>query len=92
MNLNRKFPYTRLRRTRSKAGLRSLVSETNLTVDDLIQPIFIKENLSGEEEIESMPEIKRYGLDFLNNEIEEIPCSRGKRVLAVLASFIAEFL
>lgn len=58
MNLNRKFPFTRLRRTRSKAGLRSLVAETNLTVDDLIQPIFIKENLTGEEEIESMPEIK----------------------------------
>ena len=82
MNLNRKFPFTRLRRTRSKAGLRSLVSETNLTVDDLIQPIFIKENLSGEEEIESMPEIKRYGLDLLNKEIEEI-VSLGIKAVAI---------
>ena len=55
MNLNRKFPYTRLRRTRSKSGLRSMVAEVNLSVDDLIQPIFIKENLSGTEDIESMP-------------------------------------
>ena len=82
MNLNRKFPFTRLRRTRSKAGLRSLVAETNLTVDDLIQPIFIKENLSGEEEIESMPGIKRYGLDLLNKEIEEI-ASLGIKAVAV---------
>ena len=82
MNLNRKFPFTRLRRTRSKAGLRSLVSETNLTVDDLIQPIFIKENISGEEEIESMPEIKRYGLDVLNKEIEEI-VSLGIKAAAI---------
>ena len=82
MNLNRKFPFTRLRRTRSKAGLRSLVAETNLTVDDLIQPIFIKENLTGEEEIESMPEIKRYGLDLLNKEIEEI-VSLGIKAVAV---------
>ena len=27
----------------------------------------------------------------INNEIEEIPCNKGNRVLAVLASFIAEF-
>ena len=82
MNLNRKFPFTRLRRIRSKAGLRSLVAETNLTVDDLIQPIFIKEDLSGEEEIESMPEIKRYGLDLLNKEIEEI-VSLGIKAVAI---------
>ena len=72
MNLNRKFPYARLRRTRSKSGLRSMVAEVNLSVDDLIQPIFIKENLSGTENIDSMPEIKRFGLDVLNEEIEEL--------------------
>ena len=46
MNLiNREFPFTRLRRMRSKSGLRDIVSENNLTVKDLIQPVFIKENL-----------------------------------------------
>ena len=82
MNLNRKFPYTRLRRTRSKSGLRSMVAEVNLSVDDLIQPIFIKENLSGTEDIESMPEIKRFGLDVLNEEIEEL-VSLGIKSVAV---------
>ena len=82
MNLNRKFPYTRLRRTRSKSGLRSMVAEVNLSVDDLIQPIFIKENLSGTEDIDSMPEIKRFGLDVLNEEIEEL-VSLGIKSVAV---------
>ena len=49
-----------------------MVAEVNLSVDDLIQPIFIKENLSGSEDIDSMPGIKRFGLDVLNKEIEEL--------------------
>ena len=82
MNFNRKFPLTRLRRTRSKPGLRSMVAEVNLSVDDLIQPIFIKENLTGTENIESMPEIKRFGLDVLNKEIDEL-VSLGIKSVAV---------
>ena len=30
-------------------------------------------------------------INKINNEIEEIPCNKGNKVLAVLASFIAEF-
>jgi|TARA_E500000075_G_C6973555_1_gene312266 porphobilinogen synthase len=59
-----------------------MVAEVNLSVDDLIQPIFIKENLSGTEDIESMPEIKRFGLDVLNEEIEEL-VSLGIKSVAV---------
>ena len=59
-----------------------MVAEVNLSVDDLIQPIFIKENLSGTENIDSMPEIKRFGLDVLNEEIEEL-VSLGIKSVAV---------
>ena len=59
-----------------------MVAEVNLSVDDLIQPIFIKENLLGTEDIESMPEIKRFGLDVLNKEIEEL-VSLGIKSVAV---------
>jgi porphobilinogen synthase len=59
-----------------------MVAEVNLSVDDLIQPIFIKENLSGSEDIDSMPEIKRFGLDVLNNEIEEL-VSLGIKSVAI---------
>ena len=43
-----------------------MLSVQDAVNENLIQPIFIKENLSGTEDIESMPEIKRFGLDVLN--------------------------
>ena len=72
MFIQRKFPNTRLRRLRRNNNLINLVSETSLTKDDLIQPIFVKENFDGEEEIESMPKIYRYGINQALNEIEDI--------------------
>jgi porphobilinogen synthase len=49
-----------------------MLAETQLTVSDLIQPIFIKENLSGRESIKTMPGIDRLGLDTVNEEIDDI--------------------
>ena len=72
MFIQRKFPNTRLRRLRRNNNLINLVSETNLTQDDLIQPIFVKENFDGKEEIDSMPNIYRYGINQALNEIEDI--------------------
>jgi porphobilinogen synthase len=46
MFIKRKYPSTRLRRLRKNSNLIDLVSETNLSSSDLIQPIFIKENFS----------------------------------------------
>ena len=71
MSIFRKYPSTRLRRLRKNLNLIELVSETNLTSKDLIQPIFIKENFEGKEEIESMPGIFRFGLNHVLSEIEE---------------------
>ena len=72
MSIYRKYPSTRLRRLRKNLNLIELVSETNLTSKDLIQPIFIKENFEGKEEIESMPGIFRFGLNHVLSEIEEL--------------------
>jgi porphobilinogen synthase len=72
MFIERKFPNTRLRRLRRNNNLIDLVSESNLTSNDLIQPIFIKENLNGSEEIEKMPNIFRYGIEKALKEIEDI--------------------
>jgi len=71
-DLLRKFPSTRLRRNRLKSGLRSILAESNITVDDLIQPIFVKENLSGHEPISSMPDVNRIGEDVLKLELQKI--------------------
>lgn len=72
MFIDRKFPNTRLRRLRSNSHISDLVAENNLSVNDLIQPIFVKENLVGIESIESMPGILRYGQDSILKEVEEL--------------------
>ena len=58
--MNRKFPESRLRRLRSNPSLLKITAETTLTVDDLIQPIFIKEGIKKSEAIESMPNVNRH--------------------------------
>ena len=72
MFIDRKFPKSRLRRLRRNSNIINLVSENDLSPNDLIQPLFIKENLKGTEEIESMPGILRFGEDALLKEIEDI--------------------
>ena len=72
MKIERTFPETRMRRIRKNSGLREMLAETNLSKTDLIQPIFIKEDLSGTEAIKTMPGINRFGLDILNDEVGKI--------------------
>ena len=40
-----RFPLTRLRRLRSSQAMRDMLQETSVTVNDLIYPIFIEEEL-----------------------------------------------
>ena len=61
-----------MRRIRKSSALREMLAETTLSKADLIQPIFIKEDLKGREAIKSMPGINRLGLDVLNDEIKKI--------------------
>ena len=82
MTVERKFPNTRLRRLRKNLNLIDLVSETNLTSKDLIQPIFIKEDFNEKEQIESMPGIYRFGIDKALAELEEV-VSSGINAIAV---------
>jgi len=72
MKTERSYPDTRMRRIRKSSGLREMLAETTLSKADLIQPIFIKEDLRGREAIKSMPGINRLGLDILNDEIKQI--------------------
>ena len=66
----RKFPSTRLRRSRAKGFLRDLVAEHKLSSDDLIQPIFVSEQKEYQVDISSMPNVYRHSLDSLYAEIE----------------------
>ena len=66
------YPRVRMRRNRMHKFSRRLVSENNLTVDDLIYPIFITYGLNKKEKINSMPGIYRFSLDSLETEINYI--------------------
>ncbi|WP_223068288.1 porphobilinogen synthase [Paenibacillus caui] len=66
------FPIVRHRRLRQSAAIRSLVRETVLTVDDLIQPIFITYGSGVKSEIASMPGVYQFSLDTLEEELKEI--------------------
>ena len=64
----RKFPSTRLRRSRSKGFLRDLVAEHKLSSDDLIQPIFVSEQKEYQVDSEvwsvtSFNELRKNGME-----------------------------
>ena len=65
MKIEGKFPNTRLRRVRKKAWIRRLISENNLSVDDLILPIFVRDGKNKIDPIKSMPGVNRYSIDKL---------------------------
>jgi porphobilinogen synthase len=59
----------RPRRLRHTPAIRRLVRETELTVNDLIYPVFIMEGENQKISIPSMPDCYRYSLDLLLKEV-----------------------
>ena len=62
----------RTRRLRKSEGIRRLVRETALSVNDFIYPLFVEEGENIETEIVSMPGIKRFSLDRISKELDEV--------------------
>ena len=71
MFANRYFPATRLRRMRRDDFSRRLMRENVLTTNDLIYPVFVLEGEGREEEVASMPGVKRQSLDKLMDTAAE---------------------
>ncbi|WP_200859474.1 porphobilinogen synthase [Ruminiclostridium cellobioparum] len=62
----------RPRRLRTSPGLRKLVRETNINVEDFIYPMFVAEGAGIEREIASMPGINHYSVDRLLFQLEKV--------------------
>ena len=65
------FPIRRLRRFREKKFIRKILQENTLNVNDLIYPIFVSEDISENQAIQSMPEfidtlLKQYYMKLKN--------------------------
>lgn len=65
------YPNVRLRRNRKTEWSRRLVSESNLSTNDLIWPIFIREGKNIKESVKTMPGIYRYTLDKIEGLVEK---------------------
>jgi porphobilinogen synthase len=70
MNFPSRFPRTRLRRLRADDFSRRLVRESRVTVDDLIEPVFVIEGKNKAEPVASMPGVTRVTLDLLLKQAE----------------------
>ena len=65
------FPHKRMRRMRHDAFSRDLMREHALTSSDFIYPVFVLDGNNREENIASMPGVKRITLDKLLLQAEE---------------------
>jgi porphobilinogen synthase len=66
------FPYTRMRRNRSEEFSRRLNSETQLSVNDLILPVFVIEGENQTQPVESMPGVSRLSVDLLVEHAQQV--------------------
>ncbi|WP_038906732.1 porphobilinogen synthase [Dickeya oryzae] len=66
------LPGRRLRRLRRHDFSRRLVAEHQVTVNDLIYPVFVMEGKQGRQEVPSMPGVYRLTIDELVREAEVI--------------------
>ena len=64
-----KFPNLRLRRSRKYSWSRRLIQENNLSVNDLIFPLFLIDGKNIRQKIKTMPGVYRYSIDQLGEII-----------------------
>jgi porphobilinogen synthase len=63
------FPVTRLRRLRRTSGLRSLVRETRLHLDDFVMPLFVGPEARANDEL---PGLGRHSVDSVVDDVDEL--------------------
>ncbi|WP_151714973.1 porphobilinogen synthase [Acinetobacter sp. TUM15071] len=66
------FPATRMRRIRKNDQLRAMVSETHLTANHLIYPVFVLPGQQQTQDIPSMPNVQRLSADLLLKKAEAL--------------------
>ncbi len=71
MIITGKYPNLRLRRNRKNEWSRRLVQENNLSVNDLILPIFLIDGKNKKIPIKSMPGVYRYSINKLGTIIDK---------------------
>jgi porphobilinogen synthase len=68
-NSEASYILNRLRRLRKSESIRSLVEEVNLSLNNLMIPVFVQDGIEKPQPIESMPGIFRYPLHQINSYV-----------------------
>tara|TARA_Y100001970_G_scaffold187625_1_gene228261 strand:- start:3774 stop:4763 length:990 start_codon:yes stop_codon:yes gene_type:complete len=71
MIITGKYPNLRLRRNRKTDWIRRLTEESNLSVNDLILPIFIVDGKNKKQTIKNLPGVYRYSVDMLTQILDK---------------------
>jgi porphobilinogen synthase len=66
------YPQLRLRRLRKNAAIRDMVRETQLCLNDLVMPLFVRPGKGIANEIASMPGNYQHSVDTLTHKCEEL--------------------
>lgn len=82
------FPTTRYRRLRSSKFLRDLMQETQLSLNDLIYPIFVEEDIDSPVPVSSMPGVNRHPEQDLDRVMKEI---HGMGIKAVMMFGVSHY-
>ena len=75
------FPVTRLRRLRYNGVLRQMVTETKLSVDDFVMPLFVCSGTKVRNHIKSMPGNYQLSVENLVEECKKVSAAGVKAVL-----------
>ena len=67
-----KFPEIRPRRLRYNEKIRKMTRETQLSLNNLIYPIFVSETIRGKQAVKSMPGVYQFDLDSAVKEAMEV--------------------
>ncbi|HEV3353612.1 MAG TPA: porphobilinogen synthase [Acidimicrobiales bacterium] len=66
------FPARRMRRLRRTPALRRLVAEARLSVDDLVAPLFVREDITSPAPVQSLPGVVQHTRESLRKEVREL--------------------
>jgi porphobilinogen synthase len=75
------YPTTRLRRLRTTAALRDLVSETTLDVRQLMLPLFVRHGTGVRRPISAMPGVAQWSVDVLVEEARALTAAGVRSVI-----------
>ena len=72
MSTNAQFPKWRSRRLRRTNAIRRLVSETQISVNDFVAPLFVREDIKEPQQVASLPGVFQHTRESLKLEVDSL--------------------